>query len=317
VLIDLFFIAIVVVAMIRGYRRGASREMIATLAWLFGIPIGFRIGGPLGERLLSDMAPFAARLAGGFAVLLIVTLMAGVVERALLGRGGAVDDADRFGGIAVGLAGGLLTAVLSAVLFGAATVNTGIGRAAADSLVVGAVASPDGMGLRIFEAATGEHLIIELIAFNQRYPAGALLDDGFRSLPTSTADEIAPDDQAAFAIFEMVNEARRAAGVPEVEWWTPLADVGEGYAREMALFGFFSHDSPRSGDLGDRLAAAGIGFRAAGENLALAPNPTATHRGLMNSQGHRENILRREFTHLGIGVIRTPLGLMVVQVFSA
>lgn len=307
----------VVAAMVRGYRRGASRELIAVLSWLFGIPIAFRIGGPLGATLLDGVAPFAARMIGGFAILLAITLLAALAQRGLLGKGGALDDADRLGGLLVGLLGGALTVGFSAILLGAATIQTGIGRAAADSIVVRTLAAPDGMGLRVFDAATGQSVVSELIAFNQRYPAGALLDDGYRSLPSADAAEIARDDQAAVAVFDLVNEARRAAGAEPLEWWSPLADVGADYAEELALFGFFSHDSPRSGDVGDRLTAAGISFRGAGENLALAPNVGAVHRGLMNSDGHRANILRREFTHIGIGVVRTPLGLMVVQVFYA
>ena len=89
------------------------------------------------------------------------------------------------------------------------------------------------------------------------------------------------------------------------------------YAEEMYVGGFFAHDSARTGDVGDRLRTAGIRFGVAGENLALAPNVSAVHSGLMNSPGHRANILHGEFTHVGIGVVEGPIGLMVVQVFLA
>ena len=51
--------------------------------------------------------------------------------------------------------------------------------------------------------------------------------------------------------------------------------------------------------------------------MALAATARTVHDGLMESPGHRANILGTEFTRVGIGEIRGPLGLMVVQVFSS
>jgi uncharacterized protein YkwD len=62
--------------------------------------------------------------------------------------------------------------------------------------------------------------------------------------------------------------------------------------------------------------AAKISFTTAGENLALAPTIPVAHAGLMNSPGHRANILRREFGRVGIGVMDGGMrGLMVSQEF--
>ena len=62
---------------------------------------------------------------------------------------------------------------------------------------------------------------------------------------------------------------------------------------------------------------AGIHFQAAGENLALAPNINLAHQGLMNSPGHRANILSPDFKKVGIGVIDGGIyGEMFVQEFS-
>jgi uncharacterized protein YkwD len=61
---------------------------------------------------------------------------------------------------------------------------------------------------------------------------------------------------------------------------------------------------------------SGVRFLTAGENLALAPTIEVAHTGLMNSPGHRANILRREFGRVGIGVMDGGMrGLMVSQEF--
>ena len=52
-----------------------------------------------------------------------------------------------------------------------------------------------------------------------------------------------------------------------------------------------------------RMRDAGVVFGTAGENLALAPSLDIAHTGLMNSPGHRANILNRSFTKVGIGVL--------------
>ena len=50
------------------------------------------------------------------------------------------------------------------------------------------------------------------------------------------------------------------------------------------------------------MRAVGIRYRAAGENLAFAPDVGTAHTGLMNSPGHKANILNCDFTTLGVGV---------------
>jgi uncharacterized protein YkwD len=51
--------------------------------------------------------------------------------------------------------------------------------------------------------------------------------------------------------------------------------------------------------------------------LALAPTLATAHTGLMNSEGHRANILEPKFKRVGIGVIDNGVyGKMFVQVFT-
>jgi uncharacterized protein YkwD len=80
---------------------------------------------------------------------------------------------------------------------------------------------------------------------------------------------------------------------------------------------YFGHVSPEGHDAGDRLNAAEVSYQMAGENLALAPTLQSAHTGLMNSEGHRANILDPDFRRVGIGVIDNGYyGKMFVQVFT-
>src|SRR6185503_18152883 len=67
--------------------------------------------------------------------------------------------------------------------------------------------------------------------------------------------------------------------------------------------GYFAHETPEGLSPFDRMRAANVRFLVAGENLALAPTLSLAHTGLMNSPGHRANILRPQFGRVGIGIM--------------
>jgi len=113
-----------------------------------------------------------------------------------------------------------------------------------------------------------------------------------------------------------VNEERTQRGFDALIRDERLASVARAHSQEMLTLKYFSHESPTSGSPFDRLRAAQISYSRAGENLAYAQSVSVAHRALMDSPGHRENILRPEFTRIGIGVINAvAYGCMVTQLF--
>jgi len=138
------------------------------------------------------------------------------------------------------------------------------------------------------------------------------------SIPLTTGKaELSLDEASEKAMFGMVNEERRKVGVGELTWAPEIVPVSRAHARDMWERQYFSHVSPEGADVGDRLIAGGISFKIAGENLAMAPTLATAHNGLMNSEGHRRNILDPEFGKVGIGVIDNGIyGKMFVQVFT-
>jgi hypothetical protein len=118
-------------------------------------------------------------------------------------------------------------------------------------------------------------------------------------------------------MFSLVNSERRKMGLLELVWSDELAAVARSHAEDMWRRKYFSHYSPEGDDVGDRLNRANIYYTFAGENLALAPTLLTAHSGLMNSDGHRRNILESQFRKIGIGVIDNEIyGKMFVQVFT-
>lgn len=134
---------------------------------------------------------------------------------------------------------------------------------------------------------------------------------------TFTQQELRLDAASEAKMLELVNAARTGSGLRALTQDSALQDVARAHSRDMFQRGYFSHYSPEGADAGDRLTNAGVGFLLAGENLAFAPDVVRAHQGLMESQGHRKNILQPEFGKIGIGVIDGGIyGKMFTQVFT-
>ncbi len=119
-----------------------------------------------------------------------------------------------------------------------------------------------------------------------------------------------------YRMLDLVNAARSQAGLAPLGCDARLVQMARDYSWEMITYNFFSHNSPVSGGLQQRIAAHGIsGWLLAGENIAKAPNVDIAFNALMSSPSHRANILRREFNSVGIGILRGPEGLVITQEF--
>jgi uncharacterized protein YkwD len=117
-------------------------------------------------------------------------------------------------------------------------------------------------------------------------------------------------------MLQMINKERAAAGLKPLAADTQLTEVARRHSADMFERGYFAHVSPEGRDPFDRMRASGIRFFAAGENLALAPTLQIAHTGLMNSPGHRANILNPQFGRVGIGIMDGGIrGLMISQEF--
>ncbi|MDQ0217202.1 hypothetical protein ELQ35_08285 [Peribacillus cavernae] len=104
-------------------------------------------------------------------------------------------------------------------------------------------------------------------------------------------------------IFDITNIMRDRFDVPELKWDEPTAEVAYLHSSDMSAGSYFSHTSPTKGDLKDRLAEGDVSYILAGENIAAKyTDAIAVMEGWLNSKGHREALLNKEFTHLGVGV---------------
>jgi uncharacterized protein YkwD len=137
----------------------------------------------------------------------------------------------------------------------------------------------------------------------------------------ASPDERFTDAATAEAtIARLVNADRARAGLPALAPDPRLVQVARAHSADMQAHGFVGHVSPSTGSAADRLRKAGVDAQLIMENVARAYSPSEAQRGLMESPGHRANILNREATHLGVGVVAVDgVGgvkeLLVTQVF--
>jgi uncharacterized protein YkwD len=143
------------------------------------------------------------------------------------------------------------------------------------------------------------------------------------ALPTGPGprDTVVSDAAGAEAVIaRLVNQDRARAGLPPLETDARLAEVARAHSLDMHQHDFVGHVSPSTGAPSDRVKRAKIDAVVVAENVARAYSPEEAERGLMESPGHRANILGRDVTRLGVGVVMTPgLGgvkeLLVTQLF--
>jgi uncharacterized YkwD family protein len=117
-------------------------------------------------------------------------------------------------------------------------------------------------------------------------------------------------------MLELVNRERAANGLRPLAADPELTRLARLKSQDMITLNYFDHQSPTYGSPFDMMRAAGVSFRLAGENLAGVGTVTAAHTALMNSPGHRANILNPGYTHIGIGTgVSGRFGLVFTQLF--
>ncbi len=130
-------------------------------------------------------------------------------------------------------------------------------------------------------------------------------------------EKVSVDYEAEQDMWAKVNVERTSRGLNSLTFSEELAKVGRAHCTDMFKRGYFSHYTPEGLSPFDRMVAADVNFLYAGENLALAPSTDLAMKGLMQSPGHKANILSKDFGKVGIGVIDGGIyGEMFCQEFT-
>lgn len=130
--------------------------------------------------------------------------------------------------------------------------------------------------------------------------------------PAKEKDAAAEIRAMAYHLVALMNQERKKAGRKELVVREDLMQVAQAQSEHMAARKQLSHQDAKGRGIGDRFTAAKIDWRGAAENVASTPvrdDPAdEAHRGWMNSEGHRDNVLNRDLVYTGVGIARAGDG---------
>ena len=133
----------------------------------------------------------------------------------------------------------------------------------------------------------------------------------------STSDSVASGSMTG-QVVTLVNKERTSNGLQSLASDSRLAKLAQMKAEDMAKNGYFSHTSPTYGSAFDMMKTYGVSYKTAGENIAMGQKTAETvMNGWMNSSGHRANILKSDYTKIGVGYAKASDGTTYwVQIFK-
>ena len=314
--IDILLVIVILLSVLNGYRRGFINGVLDLAGWVLSLLAAFRYSQPLahwfGPRvdLWSEVwdQPIAFVLIAMFVGLLVHAIAYELLRR--LPEDVHERRANQVFGVIPGFVYGLIiVAILSALLL-AIPLSEGLSERTRDSALVNRLAvyaeRLEGQLRPVFAEAISRSLNLLTIR----------PDSNERVTLPFKVEQTRPRPDLEKRMLDLVNQERQAAGLEPLAPDPELTEVARRHSADMFARGYFAHDTPEGLTPFDRMREANVRFLTAGENLALAPTIPVAHTGLMNSPGHRANILRPAFGRLGIGIVDGGYrGIMVSQEF--
>lgn len=135
--------------------------------------------------------------------------------------------------------------------------------------------------------------------------------------PDNTTPEEDEVHSYALQVLNLVNAERKKAGLSELRLDVNVTAAANVRAKEIKQN--FSHTRPDGSSYSTALTEQGITYKRSGENIAWGQKtPEQVMNAWMNSEGHRANILNKNFQNIGIGYYQDKNGVNHwVQLFTA
>ncbi|HEY0679567.1 MAG TPA: CvpA family protein [Chitinophagaceae bacterium] len=314
-LIDILLIFIVLISVLTGWRRGFLLGLLQLAGWIASILAAlyfYRPAAELIERYTTAFGAWSLPIAF-LAILVFVRLLFSVVTRFAL-RPVHPDThghlANKALGVIPGFINGVINATIVAALLLSLPVSDDITNKTRESKIGGRLAGHvewiDEKLSPVFDEAINRSI--------NKLTVRPESNETVKLKFTVANPSVRADLEARMLV--LVNEERIKYGLQPLQADPELAEVARNHSRDMFARGYFSHKNPEGKAPGDRIRESGVKFLVAGENLALGQTLKICHNGLMNSPGHRANILHASYGRLGIGVLDGGIyGLMITQNF--
>jgi uncharacterized protein YkwD len=312
--VDVVLLLVVLLAIIGGWYKGFILGTLDLINWMGSIVLAF-IFYPYMGNLLKIIFPalgaWLLPLAFIITVLLARVLIGIVTSRIAMASGYAnYTGINRFFGIIPGFVTGIIYATIIAALLLALPLWDGVTTETRNSRIAGRLSNE-------VEWVNEKLSPVFDKAINQTINNLSIHPASNETVKLPFRDDH-PEVRADLEkkMLELVNNERTKRGLSPLQADPQLTEVARAHSRDMFARGYFAHITPEGESPFDRMNDAHINYSTAGENLALAHSLSIAHNGLMNSPGHRANILNPAFGRVGIGILDGGFyGLMVSQEF--
>ncbi len=145
---------------------------------------------------------------------------------------------------------------------------------------------------------------------------------GVSMSPSTSLAQVAQPAIHAGGVFLYTNVERHRAGLPILSSDPLLTRAAMLKMQDLFARQYFAHESPSGETIDDLADRVGYAYIAIGENLAMGTFQTSKEvvDAWMDSPGHRENILSRTYSQIGIAAGRSMYQgrqvWMIVQAFG-
>jgi uncharacterized protein YkwD len=287
---DLAIIAAILLFTLSGYFKGFLRQMADFVILLLSLVISVRFYTQLSGYFAANLSisPNYAKIIAFFAIWVIIQFVLNIVVYFLYPK---IPEKIRHSILNKGF--GAIPGLLWGIIFTAIFLTLFVAFPIQNRYIVRQSSGIEKYVANIFGGAINDTLTFLTVKPN----SGENVDLGFKTT------KVTIDADSETAMLEKVNKERTDRGLKALVMDEKLREVARKHSKDMFERGYFAHNNPDGKDPFTRMKDGGISFMIAGENLALAPNVDLAHEGLMNSPGHRANILTDEFGKVGIGCI--------------
>ena len=312
--IDIILVLVILLAIFAGWNRGFILGTLGLLTWAGSLILGY-LFYPYTAKGLDKIFTLGAWLLPVAFLLttLIARLCISLITRLIIRtipEEANHNSVNKFLGIIPGAVTGWLYAVIISSLLLSLPIKDTITEATRNSRYAGPLAMQSEWANRklapVFDDAVRQTMNSLIV-----HPEST---DNV-TLPF-TYDKGTAKPQLETAMLAMVNKERTARGLKALQADPEMTGVARAHSADMFARGYFAHVNPDGKNPFQRMKDANVIFTAAGENLALSQTVKMAHTNLMNSPGHKANILNPAFGRLGIGILDGGYhGLMISQEF--
>jgi uncharacterized protein YkwD len=312
--VDIALLVIVLLAVLHGWRKGFIMGALDLMSWAGSLVVSFFCYPYVAnfiERIYS-MGVWTMPVA--FLITLIAArLLFSVLVNGLLStttEGAHTHSMNRFLGLIPGLVNGVIFAGIVSALLLAFPISDNVAEKTQESKIAPSLAMQVEWLETELSPVFDEAIKKSMNKLTVNPESSKSVNLSYKVMNATVREDLEAQ------MLEMINEERRKNGLNGLKPDPEMTLVARKHSRDMFERGYFSHTNPEGKSPFDRMRDDGVQFLSAGENLALAKTLSIAHTGLMNSPGHRANILHPSYGRVGIAVLDGGRrGLMITQNF--